>query len=210
MSLVRGTSVARVEAFEAFVAVALEAENFVVSEAVKFPVKRQTAKAAYPEFQTHGYEVDLVAARADRLVLATVKSFFGSGGVVADHVRGTTADRSKARMYALLNDPVIRDAVVTGAAKRYGYHESQVQLRLYVGKFAAPKTGRHEDEIRTWAAGTIVGAGPIEVHGVRHVVEVVRGAASHKHYRDNPVIVTMKVLQAAGVLTLKLPEDIGD
>jgi hypothetical protein len=35
------------EAFEAFVAVALEAEGFVVSEAVKFPVTLQTRKAAY-------------------------------------------------------------------------------------------------------------------------------------------------------------------
>lgn len=75
-----------VEAFESFVAIALETEGFVVSEAVKFPVKRKTGKAAYAEEQTHGYEVDLVGARRDRLVLATVKSFFGSRGVVADHV----------------------------------------------------------------------------------------------------------------------------
>ncbi len=34
--------------------------------------------------QTHGYEVDLVGARSDRLVLATVQSYLGSRGVVAD------------------------------------------------------------------------------------------------------------------------------
>ena len=66
------------EAFESFVAIALEVEDFVVSEAVKFPVQKLTKKVAYEESQTHGFEVDLVAARADRLVLATVKSFFGS------------------------------------------------------------------------------------------------------------------------------------
>src|SRR6266516_1780005 len=99
------------EAFESFVALTLEAEGLVVSEAVKFPVTRQTAKAAYAETQTHGFEVDLVAARADRLVLATVKSFFGSRGVVADAVMGWSEQRFT-RLYALLNDPVVRDAVV--------------------------------------------------------------------------------------------------
>ena len=59
------------EAFEQFVALALEAERLVVSSALKFPVKRRTRKTAYEEWQTHGFEVDLVAARADKLVLAT-------------------------------------------------------------------------------------------------------------------------------------------
>ena len=72
------------EAFESFVALALEAERLVVSEAIKFPVTRPVAKAARHEIQTHGYEVDLVGARADRLVLATVKSFFGSRGVASE------------------------------------------------------------------------------------------------------------------------------
>jgi hypothetical protein len=81
------------ESFEQFVAVAMEAEGLIVSEAVKFPVRRQTRKALHDEVQTHGYEVDLVGARADRLVLATVKSFLGSRGVVADHVMGTGGDR---------------------------------------------------------------------------------------------------------------------
>ncbi|MFL5826734.1 MAG: hypothetical protein ACJ76V_09445, partial [Thermoleophilaceae bacterium] len=51
------------------------------------------------EMQTHGYEVDLVAARADRLVLATVKSFFGSRGVVADHVTGETTSERGRKLY---------------------------------------------------------------------------------------------------------------
>jgi hypothetical protein len=36
--------------------------------------------------------VDLVAARADQLVLSTVKSFLGSQGVIADHVTGATTN----------------------------------------------------------------------------------------------------------------------
>jgi len=38
-----------VEAFESFVALALEHENLVVSEAVKFPVRRRTRRTAYEE-----------------------------------------------------------------------------------------------------------------------------------------------------------------
>jgi hypothetical protein len=75
------------EAFESFVALALEAEGLVVSEALKFSVTQQTTSG----LQSHGYEVDLVGARGDRLVLASVKSYFGSKGVFAEHVAGVKA-----------------------------------------------------------------------------------------------------------------------
>ena len=145
------------EAFESFVAVALEVDDFVVSQAVKFPVRMQTRRAAYTEVQTHGYEVDLVAAKADQLVLATVKSFFGSRGVAAEHVTGETTtgepvSERKRKRYALLNDRVIRRKVVAAAARRYGYTRGQVELRLYVGRFAGRQTGEHEARIRQWAS----------------------------------------------------------
>lgn len=64
-----------------------------MSSALEFNV-RMTRKQAYDEYQTHGFEVDLVGARRDRPILATVKLFFGSRGVVADHVIG-----NKMRLY---------------------------------------------------------------------------------------------------------------
>jgi hypothetical protein len=198
-----------VEAFESFVAIALEAEGFVVSEAVKFPVAQVVNKASRKEVQTHGFEVDLVAARADRLVLATVKSFLGSRGVVADHVMDTVSNSAARKLYRLLNDPAIRDGVVQRAAERYGYQPAQVQLRFYVGRFAAPSRGIDEAKIREWCGQQIVGSGPIQVFGIRDVVAAVQKAAATKQYRDNAVLVTMKVLEAAGLLTLKLPDDIG-
>jgi hypothetical protein len=188
------------ESFEQFVAIAMEAEGLVVSEAVKFSVQRKTRKQMHDEVQTHGYEVDLIGARADRLVLATVKSFLGSRGVVAEHVMGTGGSQSARRLYMLLNDRVIRDGVIAAAAERYGYMEDQVALRLYVGRFAAPMTGKHEAAIRQWAARQDSGNGAIEVYGLSDVVDVVRRAAASKTYRDNPVLVTMKVLDAAGLL----------
>jgi hypothetical protein len=188
------------ESFEQFVAVAMETEGLVVSEAVKFPVQRKVSKLAREETQTHGYEVDLIGARADHLVLATVKSFFGSRGVVAEHVMATGGSPRSRRLYMLLNDPVIRTSVVAAAAKRYGYTRDQVTLRLYVGRFAAPASGTHEAAIRAWAARQKVGSGAVEVFGLSDVVDLVRKAAASKTYRDNPVLVTMKVLDAAGLL----------
>lgn len=186
------------EAFEQFVALALEAEDLVVSSALKFPVKRRTRKTAYEEWQTHGFEVDLVAARADKLVLATVKSFFGSRGVVAAHVRGASEDRTWNAAYALLNDEQIRSTVVSAAAERFRFETEQVELRLYVGKFAG---GGNEAAVREWCAQQVVGAGPIAVVGAAEVVEIVRRMAGSKQYRDNAVLATLKVLDAAGVLT---------
>lgn len=197
------------EAFESFVAVALESEGYVVAGPTKFRVEQVTQKARYKERQTHGFEVDLVAARADRLVLASVKSFFGSRGVVAEHVTGTTTNDAARKLYRLLNDVAIREAVVAGAADRYGYDLSQVRLRLYVGRFAGPKKGVHETQIRQWCAGQHTGGGPIEVFGIDEVIARVREAAASKQYRDHQVLVTMKVLEAAGLLTLRLPDDVG-
>ncbi|MCC4907757.1 hypothetical protein [Microbacterium sp. cx-59] len=185
------------EAFEQFVALALEAEGLVVSSALKFPVKRRTRKVAYEEWQTHGFEVDLVAARSDKLVLATVKSFFGSRGVVAAHVRGESADPRMNALYALINDTHIRDTVVAGAAARFGFSHDQVELRLYVGRFAGKGA---EAEIREWCGDQSVGVGPIEVIGAPEVVAIVREVARSTQYRDSAVLATMKVLDAVGAL----------
>jgi hypothetical protein len=183
-----------VEAFEQFVALAMEAEGFVVSEALKFPVRRQTKKTAYPEFQLHGYEVDLVGARADRLVLASVKSFFGSTGVKASDIFG---GGKNAALYKMLNEPDIRDGLVEGAAARFGYATDQVEMRFYVGKF---QNTTSEHAVRAWADTQRVGGGPLRVFGAADVVGTVRKVAGSKTYRDNAVLATLKVLDATGQL----------
>ena len=76
----------------------------------------------------------------------------------------------------------------------------QVHLRLYVGRFAAQSTGTHEREIHEWCRKQIVGGGPIEVFGLSDVIGTVRMVAASKTYRDNAVLTTMKVLDAAGLL----------
>ncbi|WFG43123.1 hypothetical protein [Pseudonocardia alni] len=189
------------EAFESFVALAMEDEGLVVSEAIKFPVPRRTRKLAYEEVQVHGYEVDLVGARADRLVLATVKSFLGSRGVAVEHVTVGPESASHHRGYALLNNPELRAAVLDGACQRFGYLPGQVEFRLYAGRFAAPTTGLHEQEIRQWCGSQNVGVGPIKVFNLTEVAEVAIKVAESKTYRDNAALTAIKVLRSAGRLT---------
>lgn len=78
-------------------------------------------------------------------------------------------------------------------------------MRLYVGKFAGAKTGEHRRRIETWCAQQHVGSGPIQVIGVEDVVNRGRQGAQTKQYRDSAALVTMKLLDAAGVLTFDLP-----
>lgn len=136
-------SVPGMEAFETFVALALETEGLVVSEAVKFRMARQTTSG----FHEHGYEVDLLGARRDRLVLASVKSYFGSKGVHADHVAGTSKDTTYNKRYALLNDLAVRNHVMNAASERYGYKLGQVELRLLRRQVRGPtRHSRHPCE----------------------------------------------------------------
>jgi hypothetical protein len=190
-----------VEAFEQFVAIYLEQQKYVVSSAVKFPITRQTGKQGRVEIQTHGYEVDLIAARADHLILATVKSYLGSRGVVADHVIGSSDNTRANKLYVILNDIEIRRSIVRQAAKRYGYKYSQVQLGLFVGRFSGPTVGEHERRVRVWANRQRGGTSPILVLSLADMVDtVIHAATDAKQYRDNPVLMTMRLLNAAELL----------
>lgn len=82
------------------------------------------------------------------------------------------------------------------AAQRFGFSLDQVELRLYVGKFAS----KNEDGVRTRSSTQVVSSGPIEVFAAAEVVEVVRELAKAKQYRDNAVLATIKALEAAGAL----------
>lgn len=192
-------SVYVVEAYESIVSVALEVEGFVVAGPVKFPMPVHVVKQNRTETQIHGFEIDLVGARADCLVLATVKSYFGSRGVVAAHVTGESEPQHKG--YRLIHDPAFRQEMVRLAAERYGYSVDRVRVRLYVGKFAAP-VGKvnQRNLIESWCARTRAGGGPIQVLGPREVADQLKAAAEATQYRDHAVLATVKLLRAVGDL----------
>jgi hypothetical protein len=177
------------EAFESFVALAMGAEGLVVSGPTKFKIGKATKNG---QLQTHGYEVDLVGARADRLVLASVKSFFGSRGVQATEVMGIGSAKGSSG-YKMLNDKKLRKSIVAQASKIYGYPEKQIEMRLYVGNI----NSTNELKTREWADKQIVGGFPIQIVPVREIVSAVKTLAQDKTYIDNPALVALKVLAAA-------------
>ena len=189
------------ESFEQVAKVFYESRGYVVTSNVKFPVRKQTQKAAYAEFQEHGYEIDLVGARARSLVLASVKSYLGSTGVHPQGFKGL-ADESKTtyfNRYTIFNDPDVREQVVAKAAERYGYPVEQVQLAICVGKFAY-KDGSGEAKIRQHLGHMEVGAGPVHVFNLEEIVDGVLQASRASTYHDDPMIMTVKALAASGRL----------
>ena len=189
------------EAFESFVALALEAEDFVVTGPVKFKISKKTKKTAKDEYQTHGYEVDLVGSRGDKLVLVSVKSFLGSGGVKPKEVTGEQG-KDKSKGYMMLNDQLLRNEIVRMAAEKYGYKVSQIEMRLYGGLFHTGEKGLAH--VKEWAQRQRVGAGPIGVYSGSEVAAIVLKMADSKTYRDHAVLMAVKVLKAAGMI--KSPE----
>lgn len=180
------------EAFEHIAKVALETEGFVVTTNIKFSVKRLTKKQGRAESQEHGYEVDLVGARQGALVLASVKSFLGSKGVAKTGFRGLDDSKPKQQKgYLMFNEPDVRDGIITKAAARYGYDHSAVELRLYVGKFAKD----HEAEIRRHLKALVPS---VRVVGLAEIIDHVEREATPKTYRNDAVVVTMKVLKQLG------------
>lgn len=195
------------EGFESLCAVALESEGYVVMSNVKFDVPRKTKKKSRPEIQTHGYEVDLVGASKRKLVLASVKSYFGSRGVAAEDVIPSGKKSRHRGLYRLLNDKKLRTQVIEQAALRYGYQSNQVELRLYVGRFAAPIKGTHELKIRRWANRQNIGSGPIKVYSVSEILELVEEEARSSQYRDDPSLITLKALQERDSLAARRGEE---
>jgi hypothetical protein len=187
------------EGFEHLVKVALEADDFVVSSNLKFPVRIQIKKkTGREEKQTHGYEVDLVGARNDLLVLASVKSFFGSTGVkrngfreLAKFDKPTTRQLREFDLYKLFNDKKIREGVIAEAAKRFRYSHRQVELRLYVGKF---QNCEAKADIKTYLGKMQAGKGPVKVFDLGEILTKLLNVLEHKTYFNDPVVMTLKAL----------------
>jgi hypothetical protein len=193
-----------VEGFEHLVKVALESENLIVSSNLKFPVAKKTKKKGGREIQTHGYEIDLVGARSDLLVLASVKSFFGSRGVNRQGFEGI-ADRDRKTyfgLYKLFNDSEVRRGVVAKAAERFGYRVDQIELRLYVGKFQNEK---ERQAISDHLGRILAGRGPIKVIALNEIIAALLGVIESKTYFNDPVVITLKALQHAKLLEDRTP-----
>lgn len=180
------------EAFEHIAKIFLESEGYAVSTNVKFPVRIRTRKQAYEEHQVHGYEIDLVACRADTLLLGSVKSFLGSYGVDRQFFHAIADPSKKLKGDKFFNDPAIAEGILSDASARFGYPRARIFSALFVGKF---RPG-HEADIRRHLESTVVGAGPIRLFDLSTIMDGVIIEAQKKTYRDDPVIVAVKSLLA--------------
>jgi hypothetical protein len=187
------------EGFEHLVKVALEAEDLIVSSNLKFPVTIHIKKkSGREEDQTHGYEVDLVGARRNLLVLASVKSFFGSTGVRQDGFKElakfdnpTARQLTEFNLYRLFNDKQIREGVIAEAVKRFGYSPRQVALRLYVGKF---QNNEAKADIKAYLGKMQAGKGPVKVFDLGEILNNLFKVLESKTYFNDPVVMTLKAL----------------
>jgi hypothetical protein len=183
------------EAYEHVCKVALEAEGFVVTNNLKFSVRRKTRKTRHTEFQEHGYEIDLIAARADQLVLAEVKSYFGSAGVNVQGFKGLADPTKKSQFdrYKLFNDAELRQQICAKACEQFGYSAKQLRLRMYVGKFARDQEQKVRAHLKKMKPS-------VQVVGLEEVVATLMRLAGRSTYTDDPVVMTVKALSHAGKL----------
>jgi hypothetical protein len=179
------------ESFESLVALAMRAENLHVSGPIKFMIKRKTKKKNYDEYQEHGYEVDLVGMRKDKLVLTTVKSFLGSQGVKFKEVSATSGSGGEG--YRMLNDRELRKLMIEAACKQFGFETKDVEIRIYGGRFHS----KDEAKIREWCQNEKAGGGPIQVYNLLEIMESVKELAGRKTYIDDPALVAVKSMLIA-------------
>jgi len=173
------------EAYEHVVKVWLETKGFVVSSGVKFPVKVLTRKKSRQEYQVHGYEMDLVAARRDKLVLVNVKSYFGSHGLSLKRLQEEK----------LFSDPVIFKGVIREACKRYGYSVEDIELWVASGRVTPKKRIAIEAYLEMFSKRQKIRTAFI---GVEAIADGLVAAIEHKMYINDPVIAVLRALDAAG------------
>lgn len=183
------------EAFEHVVKLFLEAEGYVVMGGAKFPVRRETRNGGTQE---HGYEVDIVAARGDSLLLGSVKSFFKSEGVRRQGFRGIADEEQTTHYgsYRMFNEPDVRDGIVNGASRRYDFPLAQIRLALFAGRFRKSE----EQMVRDHLEGMVVGGGPVRVVGPEEIATKLVELADRKTYINDPVVAALKLLRGTGLL----------
>lgn len=179
------------ESFESLVALAMKAENLHVAGPIKFMITRKTKKKAYDEYQEHGYEVDLVGMRKDKLVLSTVKSYLGSQGVKFKDVAATSGSNGDG--YRMLNDRDLRSQMIQAACDQFGYSPKDVEIRLYAGRFHSGD----EALVKEWCLNEKAGGGSIQVYNLIEIMDSVKELATRKTYIDDPALVAVKAMLIA-------------
>ena len=170
------------ESYEHVAKVWMESKGYAVSTGVKFMLRLPTQKKAWDEEQEHGYEVDLVAARGDKLVLVNVKSYFGSKGL-------SLVGLKREKMFS--RDEVW-EGILHGACKRYGYSKDQVELWVVAGRVRRVEQTRVRDFLKEfsvrWGLRT-------EFFSAEDVAKGLIEATESRTYVNDPVIATVRTFR---------------
>jgi hypothetical protein len=175
------------ESYEHVVKVWMESKGYAVSSGVKFMLKLPTQKKVWKEEQEHGYEVDLIAARRDKLVLVNVKSYFGSKGL-------SLVGLQREKMFS--RDEVWK-GIFKGACERYGYSRDQVELWVVAGRVRRIEQTRVRDFLKEFSKRWDLQTAFFTA------VEVANGlmaATDSKTYMNDPVIATVRTFRETGHL----------
>lgn len=184
----------KMEAYENMVARAMETEGLLVAGPKKFAFLLPYMKQGTERIATTWIEVDLIGMSADRLILASVKSYFGSGGTDASHFLGEKGVK-KAKGYRMIQDPEIRELLGEETSKLFGFTKKQIEFRFYSGLYK----GDGEQRIRDWADKKENHAfgNKIQIFNVNQVVDKIVLLAEGKGYVDDASIVAIKAFKAA-------------
>jgi len=177
------------ESYENLVALAMSAENLLVAGPEKYPFVLPHIRKGRTVLATKWIEVDLIGMSANTLVLASVKSYFGSGGTTAGDFLGENGEK-KAKLYSMIADEEVRNILGRAVAERYNFKESQIEFRFYSGLYK----GNSEQRLRDWAdkPENFAFGKPIKFYNVAQVIEPVALLAEESRYVDNPSLVAIK------------------
>ncbi len=175
------------ESYEHVTKVWMEAQGFIVSSGVKFPLKLPTNKKSRAESQKHGYEIDLIAARQDRLVLVNVKSYFGSKGLSLTGLKNEK----------MFSRDEVWEGIITGACNRYGYSRDKIELWVVAG-LVSP---RNKTTILKYLQILATDRGtPTRFFDAADVAQGLVDSTESKTYINDPVIATVRTLREARFL----------
>ena len=185
------------EGFEDVARLYFEGQGYIVSGSVSIPfvgdkeTKRRERQLAAVGPTDPAIQIDLVAARADELVICEVKSWFKSTGLVFDR---HFSDDPSGREIKLFRNEQYRNYVARNLAKRFRYKFEQVSFALVSGKARpadVPEIREHFKE-RKWLFLTSADI-------AKSIVE----RAMAGHYVNDSAVAMIRCLEAAELLKVE-------
>ena len=128
-----------------------------------------------------------------------MKSFFGSKGVNRQGFDGIADSSRKTEFgpYRIFNDQAVRNGIIAEAMARYGFPRNSVRIKLFVGRFSPGHRAVIEGHLHALEDDGV----RMAVEGLEEIMDGLIEEAQKRTYINDPVIMTIKALDAAGLLS---------